>query len=144
MCDNVIFWWILIVFFVFIGVVYMGWYIIVIFVFDFVLCVEWVGIVVFFFGVFMSVMVVFYFDWIYKVQNGELFEDILILDIDDGDFEFGEFSLWFWWLIVFVVFVGVFVVGFVVGYFFFLIGFGIFVVVIVGWVYEYYCGNFVC
>ena len=142
MRDNVILWWILTAFFAFIGVVYTGWHIIATPAPDFASRVEWVGTVALFFGAFMSAMVAFYLDRTHKAQNGELPEDILTSDIDDGDPELGEFSPWSWWPIVLAASAGGFVVGLAVGHVLLPIGLGIFVVAIVGWVYEYYRGNF--
>ena len=104
--------------------------------------VEWVGTVALFFAAFMAAMVAFYLDRTHKAQNGELPEDILTADIDDGDPELGEFSPWSWWPIVLAASAGVFVVGLAVGHFLLPIGLAIFVVAIVGWVYEYYRGHF--
>jgi hypothetical protein len=75
-------------------------------------------------------------------HDGELPEDILTSDIDDGDPELGEFSPWSWWPIVLAGSAGIFVVGLAVGHFLLPIGLAVFVVAIVGWVYEYYRGNF--
>ena len=40
----------------------------------------------------MSVMIGFYVDRVYRSQGGELPEDTLTADIDDGDPEMGEFT----------------------------------------------------
>ena len=63
-----------------------------------------------FFGAFMGAMIAFYLDRTHKAQRGELPEDILTSDIDDGDPELGEFSPWSWWPIVLAASAGVFVV----------------------------------
>ncbi|NKF33177.1 cytochrome c oxidase subunit 4, partial [Pseudomonas sp. BGM005] len=67
---------------------------------------------------------------------------ILTSDIDDGDPELGDFSPWSWWPLVLAGSAAVFVVGLAVGHFLLPIGLAIFVIAIVGWVYEYYRGNF--
>ncbi|MCK2037152.1 cytochrome c oxidase subunit 4 [Microbacterium sp. SSW1-49] len=142
MRDNVILWWVLTAFFALIGVVYTGWHILATPSENFAERIEWVGTVALFFGAFMGAMIAFYLDRTHAAQKGELPEDILTADIDDGDPELGEFSPWSWWPIVLAASAAVFVVGLAVGHFLLPIGLAIFVVAIVGWVYEYYRGNF--
>lgn len=142
MRDNVILWWVLTAFFALVGVIYTGWHIIVTPDADFAKRIEWVGTVALFFAAFMGAMIAFYLDRTHKAQRGELPEDILTSDIDDGDPELGEFSPWSWWPIVLAASAAVFVVGLAVGSFLLPIGLAIFVVAIIGWVYEYYRGNF--
>ncbi|MBT2486316.1 MULTISPECIES: cytochrome c oxidase subunit 4 [unclassified Microbacterium] len=142
MRDNVILWWILTAFFALVGVVYTGWNIIADPTLPLVNQIEWVGTVALFFSAFMAAMIAFYLDRTHSAQGGELPEDILTADIDDGDPELGEFSPWSWWPIVLAGSAAVFVVGLAVGQFLLPIGLAIFVVAIVGWVYEYYRGNF--
>ena len=142
MRDNVILWWILTAFFALVGVVYTGWHILATPNDNFALRIEWVGTVALFFAAFMGAMIAFYLDRTHGAQGGELPEDILTADIDDGDPELGEFSPWSWWPIVLAASAGIFVVGLAVGQFLLPIGLAIFVVAIVGWVYEYYRGNF--
>ena len=62
--------------------------------------VEWVGTVALAFLGLMSTMIAFYIGRVLKAQRGELPEDTLTADIDDGDPEMGEFSPWSWWPIV--------------------------------------------
>jgi drug/metabolite transporter (DMT)-like permease len=142
MRDNVILWWVLTAFFALVGVVYTGWNIIASPNDGLVQKIEWVGTVALFFAAFMGAMVAFYLDRTRNAQGGELPEDILTADIDDGDPELGEFSPWSWWPMVLAASAGVFVVGLAVGHFLLPIGLAIFVIAIVGWVYEYYRGNF--
>ncbi|WP_338371884.1 cytochrome c oxidase subunit 4, partial [Enterococcus faecium] len=122
--------------------VYTGWHILATPNDDFAMRVEWVGTVALFFAAFMAAMIAFYLDRTHKAQRGELPEDILTSDIDDGDPELGAFSPLSWWPIGLAASAGVFVVGLAVGHFLLPIGLAIFVVAIVGWVYEYYRGNF--
>ena len=100
MRDNVILWWVLTAFFALVGVVYTGWHILATPSDNFAERIEWVGTVALFFAAFMGAMIAFYLDRTHKAQNGELPEDILTSDIDDGDPELGEFSPWSWWPIV--------------------------------------------
>ena len=122
MRDNVILWWVLTAFFALVGVVYTGWHILATPSDNFAMRIEWVGTVALFFAAFMGAMIAFYLDRTHKAQNGELPEDILTSDIDDGDPELGEFSPWSWWPIVLAGSAGIFVVGLAVGQFLLPIG----------------------
>ena len=142
MKTNVNLWWILTGFFLLVTAVYTGWNIIEHSSKPWYNAIEWVGTIALLFSAAMSVMIGFYVNRVHRAQDGELPEDTLTADIDDGDPELGEFSPWSWWPIVLAASAGVFVVGLAVGHFLLPIGLAIFVVAIVGWVYEYYRGNF--
>jgi len=142
MRSNVVLWWVLTVFFLVVGGVYTGWNILAHPDLELVNQIEWVGSVALLFTAFMGAMVAVYLQRTHKAQGGELPEDILTADIDDGDPELGEFSPWSWWPIVLAASAAVFLIGMAVGHFLLPIGVAIFVVAIVGWVYEYYRGNF--
>lgn len=103
---------------------------------------EWVGSVALLFAAFMAALIAFYVGRVHKAQGGELPEDVLTSDIDDGDPEMGEFSPWSWWPIVLASAAAFAMIGLTVGTWLMPIGFGIFLVAIVGWVYEYYRGYF--
>ncbi|REJ04603.1 cytochrome c oxidase subunit 4 [Microbacterium bovistercoris] len=136
MRSNVVLWWVLTVFFLITTGVYVGWNLIS------ENHVEWVGAVALLFVAFMGAMIALYLHRTYKAQGGELPEDILTADIDDGDPELGEFSPWSWWPLVLAGSAAIFLIGMAVGQFLLPIGLAIFVVAIVGWVYEYYRGHF--
>ena len=142
MRTNVGLWWILTAFFFLIGVVYTAWKIIGHPDVPWYTAIEWVGTVALFFASFMGVMIAFYVDRVHKAQGGELPEDVLTADIDDGDPELGEFSPWSWWPIVLAFSASIAFIGLAVGSWMVPIGFAIFLVAIVGWVYEYYRGYF--
>ena len=142
MRDNIILWWVLTAFFGLVAVVYTGWSIIANPELSIVLAIEWVGTVALFFATFMGAMIAWYLHRTHRAQGGELPEDILTSDIDDGDPELGEFSPWSWWPLVLAGSAAIFIIGLAVGHFLLPIGLAIFVVAIVGWVYEYYRGNF--
>ena len=142
MRTNANLWWILVVFFFLIAVVYTGWNIIAHPGGEWYKGIEWVGSIALLFGAFMSLLIAFYTQRVYKAQGGELPEDTLTADIDDGDPELGEFSPWSWWPIVLAGSAAVAMIGLAVGTWMVPIGLGIFVVAIVGWVYEYYRGYF--
>ncbi|KDA06309.1 hypothetical protein DC31_10725 [Microbacterium sp. CH12i] len=142
MRSNVVLWWILTGFFFIVSAMYTVWNIVAHPDALPVNKVEWVGTVALLFVALMSAMIAVYLDRTHKSQGGELPEDILTADIDDGDPELGEFSPWSWWPIVLAASAAVFLVGMAVGHFLLPIGVAIFFVAIVGWVYEYYRGNF--
>ena len=141
MRTNVGLWWMLCAFFFLMAVTYTVWSVIY-YPGDFVERVEWVGSTALLFTALMAALIAFYVQRVHKSQGGELPEDILTADIDDGDPELGEFSPWSWWPIVLAGSAAVAVLGLAVGTFLLPIGFAIFAVAIVGWVFEYYRGHF--
>ncbi|KJL32637.1 MULTISPECIES: cytochrome c oxidase subunit 4 [Microbacterium] len=142
MRDNIVLWWILTGFFALVGVIYTVWNLVAHAGEPPVRAIEWVGTVALFFAAFMAAMIAFYLDRTHKAQGGSLPEDILTSDIDDGDPELGEFSPWSWWPIVLAGAAAVGMIALAVGVFLFPVALAIFVVAIVGWVYEYYRGHF--
>lgn len=142
MKTNINLWWILSGFFLLCAALYTGWNIIDQSSRPWYNAIEWVGTIALLFTMFMSLMIAFYVDRVYRAQGGELPEDTLTADIDDGDPELGEFSPWSWWPLVLAFSAAVFIVGLAVGHFLLPVGVALFVVAIVGWVYEYYRGYF--
>ncbi|MBM3714824.1 MAG: cytochrome c oxidase subunit 4 [Actinobacteria bacterium] len=136
MRTNVGLWWILTAFFFAVAVMYAVWNVIS------HGSVEWVGTVALVFTGLMGTMIAFYLSRLQKAQGGELPEDILTADIDDGDPEMGEYSPWSWWPIVLAASAAIAAMGLAVGSWLVPIGFGVFAIAIVGWVYEYYRGYF--
>lgn len=142
MKSNVVLWWIIAVFFALVGVMYTAWNILAHPGLPLVDQIEWVGSTVLFFTAAMGAMGGVYLTRVYKNQGGELPEDILTSDIDDGDPEIGEFAPWSWWPLVLASSAAIFLVGMAVGHFLLPIGIAVFAIAIVGWVYEYYRGYF--
>jgi hypothetical protein len=142
MRSNVVLWWILAAFFALVAVVYTAWNIVAHPTVAWYNGIEWVGSVALLFVTIMAAFIAWYLDRVHKAQGGELPEDVLTADIDDGDPELGHFSPWSWWPIVLAFAAGVALVGLAVGTWMVPIGFAIFLVAIVGWVYEYYRGYF--
>jgi hypothetical protein len=140
--SNVVLWWILAAFFAPVAVVYTAWNIVAHPTVAWYNGIEWVGSVALLFVTIMAAFIAWYLDRVHKAQGGELPEDVLTADIDDGDPELGHFSPWSWWPIVLAFAAGVALVGLAVGTWMVPIGFAIFLVAIVGWVYEYYRGYF--
>ncbi|HET8957025.1 MAG TPA: cytochrome c oxidase subunit 4 [Microcella sp.] len=136
MKTNINLFWILLGFFVLLDVVYIAWALI-----D-TGEVEWVGAVAIGLCGLLSAFIAFYLRLVYKNQGGELPEDRLDADIDDGDAEQGFFPPWSWWPVTLaggaaLVFLGLAIDFWIVGY-----AAVIAVIGLVGWVYEYYRGNF--
>ena len=152
MRTNAGLWWLLAAFFFFVAVLYTGWNLISHWDTNatggqsywetVTLSIEWVGSVALLFTAFMGALIAFYIGKVHKAQGGELPEDNLTADIDDGDPELGEFSPWSWWPIVLAFSAALAMIGLAVGTWLMPIGFAVFVVAIVGWVYEYYRGYF--
>ncbi len=141
MRTHVSLWWVLTAFFFIVGIIYTTWNIVG-HTGDIVTRIEWVGTVVLFFTSFMAALIAFFVHRVHRAQGGELPEDVLTSEIDDGDPELGEFSPWSWWPLVLAFAGGVTILGLAVGWFMFPIGAAILVVALVGWVYEYYRGYF--
>jgi len=150
--TNTGLWWLLSAFFLLVAVIYTAWNL-----FSnwdtnatggqsywesVTLSIEWVGSIGLLFTAFMGALIAFYIGKVHKAQGGELPEDRLTADIDDGDPELGEFSPWSWWPIVLAFSAAIAMIGLAVGAWLMPIGIAIFVVAIVGWVYEYYRGYF--
>ncbi|NYE20621.1 cytochrome c oxidase subunit 4 [Microbacterium immunditiarum] len=141
MRTNVGLWWVLSGFFFIVAVVYTWWNL-VNNTGEVVNRIEWVGTIVLLFTSFMSLLIAFYVSRVHRAQGGELPEDRLTAEIDDGDPELGEFSPWSWWPIVLAFAAALGMIGLAVGTWLMPIGIAVFVIAIVGWVYEYYRGYF--
>jgi hypothetical protein len=142
MRTNAGLWWLLAAFFLLMAVVYTVWALITDPQTSYYTSLEPVGTVALLFTSIMAALIAFYVGRVHKAQGGELPEDILTSDIDDGDPELGEFSPWSWWPIVLAFSAALGIMGLAVGVWLFPIGLSVFVVAIVGWVYEYYRGYF--
>ncbi|WP_116193669.1 cytochrome c oxidase subunit 4 [Microbacterium trichothecenolyticum] len=142
MRTNTGLWWLLAAFFLLVAIIYTGWSIIAHPDLPWYNGIEWVGSVALLFTALMGALIAFYIGKVHKAQGGELPEDVLTSDIDDGDPELGEFSPWSWWPIVLAFSASLAMIGLAVGAWLMPIGIAVFVVAIVGWVYEYYRGYF--
>ena len=142
MRTNTGLWWLLGAFFLLVTVTYTVWNIVAHPNIPWYSAIEWVGTIALLFGALMSALIAFYIGRVHKAQVGELPEDILTSDIDDGDPELGEFSPWSWWPIVLAFSAALAILGLAIGTWLMPIGLGVFMIAIVGWVYEYYRGYF--
>lgn len=142
MRSNTILWWILTVYFAILAAFYTVWHILAYPEAVGAAKVEWGGTIALLSLALMSAMLGVFLHRTHKAQGGELPEDILTADIDDGDPEIGDFAPWSWWPMVVAASAAVFLVGLAVAHFLMPVGLAIFVIAIVGWMFEYYRGNF--
>lgn len=142
MRANAGLWWLLGGFFFLLFVIYTVWNIVAHPGAQWYDGIEWMGSIALLFGSLMSGLIAFYINRVHAAQGGELPEDVLTADIDDGDPELGEFSPWSWWPLVLAFSAALAMIGLAVGTWMMPIGVAVFAVAIVGWVYEYYRGNF--
>jgi len=143
MRSHIGIWWLLAGFFLLCAIVYPVWNILAFPHRVWYVAVEWAGSTALLFGFFMSAMIAFYVQRVYKGQQGvELPEDSDDADIDDGDAELGEFSPWSWWPLVLAASAAIAILSLAVAHFLIPVALGLFVIAIVGWVYEYYRGYF--
>lgn len=103
---------------------------------------EWVGTVGLSLASVLSVFLGFYLQRTMDAQGGDLPEDRLDADIDDGDAEQGHFSPWSWWPPVLALSLALVFLGLGIGVWVAFIGAPIALIAIVGWNYEYYRRNF--
>jgi hypothetical protein len=104
--------------------------------------IEWAGTIAIGLTGALSVLIAFYLQRLHSAQQAVLPEDRLDADIDDGDPEQGHFSPWSWWPLLLAASLALMFLGIAIGPWIAFIGAGILLVSLVGWVYEYYRGNF--
>ena len=100
--------------------------------------IEWVGTVGLVLSAVMSLFLAFYITITKRAQGGDLPEDSVTADIDDGDPELGHFSPWSWWPLILGFGLALVFLGLAVGIWIIFIGAPIVVLGVVGWQYEYY------
>lgn len=103
---------------------------------------EWAGTLAISLTAVLSAFIAFYLGRVHSAQGAELPEDRLDANIDDGDPELGFFSPWSWWPIILAGAAALAFLGLAVGFWLAFIAVPLVVVGLVGWVYEYYRGNF--
>ena len=136
MKTNVNIFWILVVFFVLLTAIYTVWALI-----D-TNEVEWVGTVALGLCAVLSAFIAFYLQLVNRSTGGLLPEDRLDADIDDGDPELGYFSPWSWWPVFLAGGVTFTFLGLAAGIWIMFYAIPLAMLGLVGWVYEYYRGNF--
>ncbi|QWS34791.1 cytochrome c oxidase subunit 4 [Curtobacterium aetherium] len=136
MRANTNLFWILFVFFVLADAAYTIWSMI------YYGSIEWVGTLSIGLTGIMSAFIAFYLGRVMSAQGGVLPEDRQDANIEDGDAELGHFSPWSWWPIFLAAAIAVCFLGVAAGLWIVPIGLVLVAVTLVGWVYEYYRGNF--
>jgi hypothetical protein len=104
--------------------------------------IEWVGTVALTLAGILGAFIGFYLTRTHASQGGELPEDRLDGNIDDGDAELGHFSPWSWWPMLLGLSAALMVLGLAVGFWICFIAVGLGLICLVGWVFEYYRGYF--
>jgi hypothetical protein len=104
--------------------------------------IEWVGTLGIGLSGILSAFIAFYIGKVHTSQGGELPEDRVDANIDDGEAEQGFFSPWSWWPIMLAASLALMFLGMAVGIWIIFIGASMVLISLVGWVYEYYRGNF--
>ena len=136
MRANAILFWILAVFFALAAAIYVVWSIMV------YGSPEPAGTVALTLTTVLAAFIAFYLGRVHSAQGAELPEDRLDANIDDGDAELGFFSPWSWWPIILAGGAALGFLGLAIGFWITYLAIPIVVVALVGWVYEYYRGNF--
>jgi hypothetical protein len=103
---------------------------------------EPVGLVALSLSSVLAMFLGFYTQRSYNSFGGELPEDRLDAEIDDGDPELGHFSPWSWWPLALAGGAALVALGLAVGLWIIFIGAALTVISLIGWQYEYYRGNF--
>ncbi|MET4100479.1 putative membrane protein YfcA [Agrococcus sp. UYP10] len=104
--------------------------------------VEWTGTLGLALTGIMSTFIGFYLVLTRRSQHAEHPSDLLDADIDDADPDEGHFSPWSWWPILLAGSLALLFVSLAGPTFLIPIGAGLLLIMLVGWVYEYYRGNF--
>jgi hypothetical protein len=104
--------------------------------------VEWAGTLGLALTGIMSTFIAFYLVLTRRGQAADHPSDMLEAEIDDADPEEGHFSPWSWWPISLAAALALLFVSLTGPTFLIPIGAGLLVIMLVGWVYEYYRGNF--
>lgn len=136
MKTNINMMWVLTAYFVVLAVVYTVWALI-----D-TNEVEWVGSIAIALSAGLAGFIGFYLRLVKKNQGGELPEDRPEAEIDDGDPEIGHYSPWSWWPITLAAGLAVVFLGVSVGVWVAMYAVPLVLIALIGWVYEYYRGNF--
>ena len=134
MRANINIFWVVAVWSVLVDVVYVIWSLL-----D-VQEIEWVGTVALLLTAILATFIGFYLSRSLKAQGGSLPEDDVNANIDDGDPELGFYSPWSWWPILLAGSAALGFLGIAAGFWIAYLGVALFLIAIVGWVYEYYRG----
>lgn len=141
MKSNIVILWLLTTYFIVVAAAYVIW--------NFIATarIEWVGSLAILLSAGLTGLIAFFLMLVVKKQGGQLVEDLPQADIDDGDPEIGDFSPWSWWPFSLAGGLALVAIGMATGtletwFWFAIFGLPVVVVSLVGWIYEYYRGNF--
>lgn len=137
MRSNIVILWILAIFFLICSGVYTYWHML-----TYQGEIEWVGTIGFGLCAVLGAFVGFYLGLVNRSLGGVLPEDTLTADIDDGDPEIGHFAPWSWWPIALAGAIALTFMGLAISVFLVPIGAALCFIMLAGWVFEYYRGNF--
>jgi len=104
--------------------------------------VEWAGTVALTLSAVASALIAFYIGRTHRAQGGELPEDRVDANVDDGDAEQGFYSPWSWWPVSLAGSLAVLFLGLAIGPWLAAYAVPLVLIALTGWVYEYYRGYF--
>ena len=104
--------------------------------------VEWAGTVALTLSAVASALIAFYLGRTHKAQGGELPEDRVDANVDDGDAEQGFYSPWSWWPISLAASLALLFLGVAIGPWLSFYAVPLVLISLTGWVFEYYRGYF--
>ncbi|MEO7006458.1 MAG: cytochrome c oxidase subunit 4 [Terrimesophilobacter sp.] len=137
MGANVKLFWVLSAFYFVSSALYTVWSLID----PFHLKVEWAGTLALAMCGVLFALIAFYLGKVHKAQGGELVEDLPDSTMDEGA-DVGFYSPWSWWPLALGFGIALFFLGLAVGAWICFIGAAFAIITLVGWVLEYYRGNF--
>lgn len=139
MKANIAMFWIIAIFFAIVTATYIIWNLL------HHQMLEWTGTLAIFGATLLAGFIAFYLGLVARKQGGVLIEDREDGDIDDGDPETGFFSPWSWWPILLAFAAAIMALGLSIGGYAFWLAFlsaPLYIIAVVGWIYEYYRGHF--
>lgn len=104
--------------------------------------IEWAGALSLGLCGVLFTLIAFYLSRVHKAQGGDLVEDRLDANIDDGDPEIGHFSPWSWWPLMLAGSLALVFLGIAIGFWIAFLVVPLVLVALAGWTYEHYRGNF--
>ena len=102
--------------------------------------IDWVGAIAIGLSGILASFIAFYVGRSHAAQGGELPEDRVDANIDDGEAEQGFFAPWSWWPVRLAASAALVFLGLAVGVWVAFIGAAVGVISLVGWQYEFYRG----
>jgi len=102
--------------------------------------IDWVGSIAIGLSAVLAAFIAFYVGRSHAAQGGELPEDRVDANIDDGEAEQGFFAPWSWWPVMLAASAALVFLGLAVGVWVAFIGGAVGLISLVGWQYEFYRG----